>query len=83
VLGFRCPLTCAAAVGEVEEPLQALEEAEQTKLVEARSGDDGWVVAFRHPLIRAEPDALTHRMAAAGDGPDPELVALLVERAEG
>jgi hypothetical protein len=49
MLGVRCPLTWAAAVGQVEEPLQALEEASGTKLVDARSDGDGWVVAVRPP----------------------------------
>jgi DNA-binding CsgD family transcriptional regulator len=103
VLGLRSSLASAAAVAEVEEPLQALEDATRTQLVEARADVDGWIVAFRHPLIRAavyddlgpatrsrlharaatvvrEPDALAHRVAAA-DGPDPALVAFLLERA--
>ena len=103
VLGMRSSLASAAAVAAVEQPLQALEDATRTQLAEARSSVDGWVVVFRHPLVRAavyddlgpatrgrlharaaavvgEPDALAHRVAAA-DGPDPALVALLVERA--
>jgi ATP/maltotriose-dependent transcriptional regulator MalT len=103
VLGVCCPLPWAAALGEVAEPLQSLEDATSTQLVEARPDADGWVIVFRHPLIRAavyddigpatrsrlhvraaavvgEPGALAHRVAAA-EGPDPLLVALLVERA--
>jgi ATP/maltotriose-dependent transcriptional regulator MalT len=53
VLGVRSSLASAAAVAEVAQPLQALEDATRTQLVEARAADDGWIVAFRHPLIRA------------------------------
>ena len=103
VLGDGCRLTQAAAVAEVDRPLQALQDASATHLIDVGDRGDGWQVAFRHSLIRravyddlgpatrsqlharaAEvvggPDALDHRTAAA-QGPDPELVDLLVERA--
>ena len=106
VLGVRCRLSWAAAVGQVDEPLEALEDAVLTKLVDARCDEEGsWVIAFRHPLIRLavyddigpgsrrrlhsraadvadEGEALLHRVAAAGSGPDPELVSVLTARAE-
>ena len=53
VLGPECPLVDAAAVGEVAEPLDRLEEATRTGLVEARNDGGHWVVAFRHPLFRS------------------------------
>jgi ATP/maltotriose-dependent transcriptional regulator MalT len=53
VLGVQSPLIQAAQLGEVADPLQGLEEAARTGLVDAREDGDGWVVAFRHPLIRS------------------------------
>ncbi|GAA1952884.1 helix-turn-helix transcriptional regulator [Microbacterium deminutum] len=56
VLGVRAPLSEAAAVGEVGEPagpLGALEEAASTPLVRTAQSAEGWLIAFRHPLIRA------------------------------
>lgn len=53
VLGVGCPLTSAAALAEVGEPLSALEAATSTGLVEARPRAEDWLVCFRHPLIRA------------------------------
>ena len=53
VLGTHSPLIQAAQVGEVDDPLQWLEEAARTGLVDAREDSDGWLVAFRHPLIRS------------------------------
>ena len=53
VLGTHCQVLQAASVGDVADPLQALEEAARTGLVDAREGADGWVLAFRHPLIRS------------------------------
>ena len=53
VLGTRCQLTQAAQVGDIADPLQGLEEAARTGLVDAQQDHAGWVVAFRHPLIRS------------------------------
>ena len=100
ILGTRSRLLRAAEVGEVSDPLQRLEEAALTGLVEARQETGGWLVVFAHPLIRsaiyddlgpatrnrlhgraavAQPQReLFHRAAAAGDRPDPDLVAELV-----
>lgn len=104
VLGMQCPLREVAAVAQLGDPLQLLEEALLTQLVEARSDNaGGWLVAFKHPLIRSamyhdvgpaslqrlharaalvvgEPERLAHRVTAAGDEPDSELVPLLLEQ---
>lgn len=53
VLGTQSPLAHAALVADVAKPLQGLEAAARTGLVAAREDNDGWVVAFRHPLIRS------------------------------
>lgn len=53
VLGLRSSLTAAAAIAELEAPLQALEDAARTELVEARPTHEGWIIVFRHPLIQA------------------------------
>jgi ATP/maltotriose-dependent transcriptional regulator MalT len=104
VLGLESPLPQAASVGEVAEPLQALEDATHTKLVDARRDGDGWVMAFRHPLIRSavyddlgpstrstlharaaeahHGKELSHRIAAAGEGPDQALVTALIAQAD-
>ena len=53
VAGTRCPLTFAAAVAGLEDPLPALEEAlaaELAGLVPARLPEE---IAFPHPLVRA------------------------------
>jgi ATP/maltotriose-dependent transcriptional regulator MalT len=105
VVGLECQLAQAASIGEVADPLQALEDATQTKLVDARRDGDGWVVAFRHPLIRSavyddlgpstrsrlharaaeaqHAKELSHRVAAAGEGPDQALVGALIAQADG
>ncbi|MGE3288648.1 MAG: LuxR C-terminal-related transcriptional regulator [Pseudonocardia sp.] len=85
VLGPRCPLGRAAAVGQVDEPLDALQEALGSGLVEAGQDTDGWHLRFRHPVVRAAVhDSLgpatraeLHRRAAATVGP----VAALEHRA--
>ncbi|MET0865848.1 MAG: AAA family ATPase, partial [Nakamurella sp.] len=53
VLGTDSSLAQAATVGDVEGPLQRLEEAARTGLVDAREDTNGWLVAFRHPLVRS------------------------------
>ncbi|MGD9529635.1 MAG: AAA family ATPase, partial [Pseudonocardia sp.] len=85
VLGPRCPLGRAAAVGRVDEPLDALQEALDSGLVEAGQDTDGWQLRFRHPVVRAAVyDSLgpatraeLHRRAATTVGP----VAALEHRA--
>lgn len=52
VLGARCPLTTAARVAELDNPLLALDEAIRANLLEeVRTGPEA-AVAFVHPLIR-------------------------------
>jgi DNA-binding CsgD family transcriptional regulator len=53
VLGTRCPLPLAAAVGEVEEPLQAVDEATARGLVLASRAELPWALSFPHPLVRS------------------------------
>jgi hypothetical protein len=52
VLGVRCHLDDAARLGEVHDPLQALDAAVQAQLLHAPSTPGG-EVAFSHPLVRA------------------------------
>lgn len=67
VLGARAPLATAAAVAGLEDPLAALDEAVEQRLVEVvvRPGERS--VAFTHPLIRA---------AVVDDLPPSRLAAL-------
>ncbi|MFL5333829.1 MAG: LuxR C-terminal-related transcriptional regulator, partial [Geminicoccaceae bacterium] len=61
VLGLRCSLTAAARLADVEEPLQALEEADNAGLLQPRDTlPGGWAVAFPHPLVQA---AIYHDLA--------------------
>ncbi|MEP6559990.1 MAG: AAA family ATPase, partial [Nakamurella sp.] len=53
VLGTQCRLMQAAELGDVADPLPGLEEAARTGLVDAHEDADGWLVTFRHPLIRS------------------------------
>lgn len=53
VVGMRCSLDVATRIGQVQDPLGALEAATHLDFVEAIPRADGWEVAFRHPLIRA------------------------------
>jgi DNA-binding CsgD family transcriptional regulator len=53
VLGVRCPVPLAAALGEVTEPLPAIDEAAATDLLLASTGDLPWTLSFPHPLVRS------------------------------
>ena len=53
VLGMHCALGLAASVGEVTDPLTALQDAQGTGLIDAVHDADGWAIAFRHPIARA------------------------------
>ena len=53
VLGTRSPLPLAAAVGEVEEPLGAVDEASARGLVLASRAQLPWALSFPHPLVRS------------------------------
>ena len=73
IFGHPCPLTTVAAVGGINNPLVALEEAARSKLSSATHRNGEWLVGFPHPLIRsAVYDSLgpatradLHRRAAA------------------
>jgi DNA-binding CsgD family transcriptional regulator len=53
VLAPRCPLPLAAALGEVEDPVQAVDEAVGRGLLEAATDRTPWTLAFPHPLVRS------------------------------
>jgi DNA-binding CsgD family transcriptional regulator len=53
VLGSRCPLMLASRLGEVEDPLVALERAIGAHLLEEQPTAADLLVAFPHPLVRA------------------------------
>jgi DNA-binding CsgD family transcriptional regulator len=53
VLGVRSALPLAAAVGEVAEPLQAVDEAVRRSLLVADTARHPWGLAFPHPLVRS------------------------------
>jgi DNA-binding CsgD family transcriptional regulator len=53
VLGIRCPMPLAAALGEIAEPVQAVDEAVGRGLLLAETGRHPWTVAFPHPLVRS------------------------------
>ncbi len=53
VLGERCELRSAAELGELDDPLNALEEALAAGLVREEGVGAGLVVSLSHPLTRA------------------------------
>ena len=53
VLGVRSPLPLAASVGEVGEPVQAVDEAVARGLLVAETAAHPWGLAFPHPLVRS------------------------------
>jgi DNA-binding CsgD family transcriptional regulator len=53
VLGNRCPLPLAAALGDVAHPVQALDEATGRDLLVASVGQHPWTLSFPHPLVRS------------------------------
>jgi predicted ATPase len=53
VLGPRCPLATAASLAEVEEPLEALEEANDAGLLRWDESKGVPAPAFAHPLMAA------------------------------
>jgi ATP/maltotriose-dependent transcriptional regulator MalT len=53
VLGGECRFELAAQLANVPEPLAALEQAIDARLVEERFGGPGLTIGFCHPLIRA------------------------------
>jgi DNA-binding CsgD family transcriptional regulator len=53
VLGPRCPLPLAAALGAVTDPVAAVDEAVRCALVVAAMGQLPWTLSFPHPLVRS------------------------------
>ena len=53
VLGARCPLSLAAALGGVADPLAAVDEATGRDLLVASTGQLPWTLLFPHPLVRS------------------------------
>jgi DNA-binding CsgD family transcriptional regulator len=73
VLGLRASLPQAVALGEVEDPVRAVDEAVQRGLLTAQTADHPWTLTFPHPLVRsAVHDALgpgrRHALHAAAAG---------------
>jgi DNA-binding CsgD family transcriptional regulator/tetratricopeptide (TPR) repeat protein len=53
VLGPRCPLPLAGALGEVHDPIAAVDEAERRELLVPSTGHLPWTLSFPHPLVRS------------------------------
>jgi DNA-binding CsgD family transcriptional regulator len=53
VLGPRCPLPLAAALGEVADPVAAVDEAAGRDLLVPSTGQQPWTLSFPHPLVRS------------------------------
>ena len=53
VLGPRCPLPLAVAVGEVAAPVPPVDEAVRRGLLVAETAAHPWMLAFPHPLVRS------------------------------
>lgn len=53
VLGPHCPLPLAAMLGEVSDPLPAVEEAAARELLVPSTGQRPWTLSFPHPLVRS------------------------------
>jgi hypothetical protein len=53
VLGTRCPLRLASRLGEVTDPLKALEQAAAAHLLREHPSAIERLVTFPHPLVRA------------------------------
>lgn len=53
VLGFSCALTVAARLADLEDPLPALEDAVNARLLEERGAPAVRSIAFTHPLVQA------------------------------
>lgn len=53
VLGVRCALQMAAVLARLDDPVDALEEAVATGLLQSTDDVDMWDVAFLHPLVHA------------------------------
>jgi len=53
VLADHSPLSVAAAVGEIDEPEEPLDPLTKAHVLTCAYADDGWRIAFSHPLVRA------------------------------
>jgi DNA-binding CsgD family transcriptional regulator len=53
VLGQRAPLPLLAALGEVDDPIAALDGAAARDLLAPTTGQVPWTVSFPHPLVRS------------------------------
>jgi DNA-binding NarL/FixJ family response regulator len=53
VLGQHCSLGVAVELGDVEDPLDALEQTVRVGLLAERPGEPGTDVSFVHPLVRS------------------------------
>jgi hypothetical protein len=53
VMGMRSPLPLVAAVGEVTDPVLAVDEAVRRSLLIAQTARHPWELAFPHPLVRS------------------------------
>lgn len=53
VLGPHCPFPVAAALAEVEEALEAVDEAARVDLLHLSESRAPWTLSFLHPLVRA------------------------------
>jgi DNA-binding CsgD family transcriptional regulator len=81
VLGMRPRLSAVTQLADIKDPLEALEDAQRFELVDAVRHGDGWIVSFRHPLLRAAvydgigPATLArlHREAASVSDPEEAL----------
>jgi DNA-binding CsgD family transcriptional regulator len=53
VLGPHCPLPLAAALGEVADPVAAVDEAAGRELLVPSTAELPWTLSFPHPLVRS------------------------------
>jgi DNA-binding CsgD family transcriptional regulator len=82
VLGPRSPLPLVASLGEVSDPVGAVDEAAGCELLVPAMGQLPWTLSFPHPLVRSAlldalgPARRTALHAAAAGRIDDESVAL-------
>ena len=53
VLGLHAPVADAAAMAELADPVEAMDEAAANDLLRVRQAGGPWSVEFTHPLVRA------------------------------
>lgn len=82
VLGPRSPLPLVSALGEVDDPVGAVDEAARCELLAPSTAQLPWTLSFPHPLVRSAlldvlgPARRTALHAAAAGLVDDESVAL-------